>query len=243
MSSLSSSERSTSIVESLLKTLDAPNLLAGLGEAEAQEVMRAGKRRTYEAGQPVFSQGEPHSGVLVILEGRVRSYYLSPSGREITLAYWTRGHFVGGPEIFGGGVHLWSGEAARRSELLFLSGAKIRDLVARLPKFSMNLIEALVFKGKCFSALLQLLGTRSARTLLAHLLLLLARDPVRNGADRVKLDVRYSQEELAKMVGATRQWVAASLTRMKQAGLIEVESGHIVVVSVVALAEYAEAED
>lgn len=223
--------------------LEPPDLFAGLSPTAREQVLAAGQLRQLAAGEQVFAQGEPHSGVLVILEGEVRSFYLSPTGREITLAYWTRGHFVGGPEIFGGGVHSWSGAATRPSKLLFLSGASIRELVMGLPQFSLNLIQALVFKAKCFSALLQLLGTRSARALLAQLILLLGRDQWMAGADRVVLDVRYSQEDLAKMIGATRQWVAASLSKMRQAGLIDMSDGRIVIPSVRKLKAHAESEN
>ncbi|MDA0655688.1 MAG: Crp/Fnr family transcriptional regulator, partial [Proteobacteria bacterium] len=64
------------------------------------------------AGETVFFQGERHEGIFLIEFGSVRTFYVGPSGREITLAYWTRGNFVGGPEIFGGGEHIWSGVAA-----------------------------------------------------------------------------------------------------------------------------------
>lgn len=232
--------RSTSLVEALLDIHEAPDLFAGLDAATREEVLAAGSMRQYGRGEQVFTQGRQHSGVLVIIEGEVRSYHLSPLGREITLAYWSRGHFVGGPEIFGRGVHSWSGVATQESELLFLSGKAIRSLALRLPTFSLNVIEALVFKSKCFSALLQLVGTRSSRALLAHMVLVLGRASPGAGDDRVALDVRYSQDELAKMIGATRQWVAASLSKMRQSGLIEVSGGHITIISARALRKYAE---
>lgn len=236
----SNPQRSTSLVETLLDIDDAPDLFAGLDADARAEVLAIGAMRRFGRGETVFGQGREHSGVLVILDGEVRSFYLSPLGREITLAYWSRGHFVGGPEIFGRGVHSWSGVATRDSELLFLSGKAIRTLALKQPQFSLNVIEALVFKGKCFSALLQLLGTRSSRALLAHMILILGRSVAAGGADRVTLDVRYSQEELAKMIGATRQWVATSLARMRQAGLIEISDGYITILSARALQAYAD---
>ncbi len=48
-------------------------------------------------GEGVFFQGDPHTGVWIIESGRVRTFYAGPSGREITLAYWSIGHFLGDP--------------------------------------------------------------------------------------------------------------------------------------------------
>jgi CRP/FNR family cyclic AMP-dependent transcriptional regulator len=77
------------------------------------------------------------------------------------LAYWPPGHFIGGPEIFGGGTHIWSGEAVEDSRVLFLPGPTVQALVTRLPSFASCLVEGLVAKGKCYSAVVQMLGTRS----------------------------------------------------------------------------------
>ena len=71
-------------------------------------VVAAGQRVRFERDDLLFRQGEEHRGILVLRQGVVRSFYQAPSGREITLAHWAPGNFVGGPEIFGGGVHVWS---------------------------------------------------------------------------------------------------------------------------------------
>ena len=44
------------------------------------------------------------------------------------LAYWHSGNFVGGPEIFGSGVHLWSGVAATNCSVVQISGKTLRTL-------------------------------------------------------------------------------------------------------------------
>src|SRR5690606_14479745 len=129
--------------------------------------------RSYAAHESVFTQGETHRGIFLIESGRVRTFYSGPSGREVTLAYWTPGHFVGGPEVFGKGVHMWSAVTAEPSRLSFLPGSAIRHLVERMPAFAVCLIDALSAKGKCYSAHLQMLGTRSVLERLAQLLLIL----------------------------------------------------------------------
>lgn len=184
-------DTSTYVAKELLQTSVAPDFLRGLTPAERERVLSAGRSRHYKAGEAVFMQGEPHQGILVINEGEVRSFYIAPSGREITLAYWRRGHFVGGPEILGGGTHTWSGEAVCDSELRFYSADQLRTLILDMPQFALNVIESVSFKSKCFSALIQLLGTRPIGSLLAQLLVTLARD--QGGGDRVTLQAHYSQ--------------------------------------------------
>lgn len=91
-----------------------PDILSHLSPPEGRAVFDSGHRVVFDRGDSLFRQGEPHQGIFVLYQGIVRSFYVSPQGREITFACWTLGNFVGGPEIFGGGVHVWSGVAPNR---------------------------------------------------------------------------------------------------------------------------------
>jgi hypothetical protein len=99
-----------------------PSLFRGLTESEIAQVLGSGKRRVLYRGAQLFSQGSPQDGIFLIESGRIKVFYTAPSGREITLAYWHSGNFVGGPEVFKQGLHIWSGVAAVNSTVLHLPG-------------------------------------------------------------------------------------------------------------------------
>ena len=147
------------LTENVALTNGPPLLLQRLTVKEREEVLKEGQRRVVYRGKMLFSQGSPHDGIFLIESGRIRVFYIAPSGREITLAYWHAGNFVGGPELFGQGTHVWSGVAASNSVVLHLTGKALRGLITRIPALSFGLIEGLTFKGKCYSALAQMLGT------------------------------------------------------------------------------------
>lgn len=172
-------------------------------------------------GASVFEQGRPHSGIFVIEKGSVRTFYAGPSGKEITLAYWTEGHFVGGPELFGRGIHVWSAEAASACTLSWISGHALRALALQNPTLAMGLIDALIVKGRCYSSLAQILATKPARGRLAELLLALAdrnSSPARGKVSEVPRHVTH--EQLAAIIGSTRQWVTATLARFERDGYV-----------------------
>lgn len=185
---------------------------------------RASSPMTFAPRETVFLQGDVHSGIFVITSGRVRIYYAGPTGKEITLAYWTPGHFIGGPEIFGGGLHMWSAEAVEPSKLDYLPAAQLRHLATTVPNIAIALIEGLVTKGKCYSALVQMLGTRSITERLAQLLIILATaENLDRRGHRLVVDRNITHEQLAAIVGSTRQWVTSTLARFQKAGLIRIE--------------------
>ncbi|MEV8466922.1 Crp/Fnr family transcriptional regulator [Fluviibacterium sp. DFM31] len=208
--------------EYLLEINEGAGFLGSLRDDGRRAVRRQGSRVTVKKGEGVFFQGDPHIGVWVIESGRIRTYYTGPSGREITLAYWTPGHFVGGPEVFGRGRHVWSADALEDCELLFLSGMSLRTLVTEIPEVALAVIDGLIAKGKCYSALIQMLGTRSVAERLRQLLVILADTYGRQEKDVTIIDRSITYEQLATMVGATRQWVTQSLDKLNDEGVLSV---------------------
>lgn len=206
-----------------------PSLMEKLTPRERDLVLKMGRRRVLNRGQTVFNQGAKHDGIYLIESGRIRVFYSSPLGREITLAYWHAGNFVGGPEVFDSGVHQWSGVAASNASIVQLPGKDLRILVAEMPNLAIGLIEGLSFKGKCYSALAQMLGTRSITQRLAHLLLHLAELYGVQEADGVLIAAAFTHADLAHMVGATRQWVTISLKRMQDKQIVITRSSQIIV--------------
>lgn len=217
------------LTETLVDISERPNFLARLTAEEYRRVRAVGRQTVAAPGASIFDQGDPHHGIFVIEAGRVRTFYLGPSGRELTLAYWTPGHFVGGPEIFGGGSHMWSATAVEASCLLHLGGPALQRLMGEMPGLATGLVEGLVFKGKCYSALVQMLGTRSVLQRLAQLLITLCDLDGADTAGGIVIDRVLTHEELANLVGATRQWVTASLDRFQKQTLLRIENRRIVV--------------
>ncbi|GAA6181860.1 MULTISPECIES: Crp/Fnr family transcriptional regulator [unclassified Shimia] len=208
---------------------EGAGFLTDLSQEDLKRVRSLGSRSRFEKGEGIFHQGAPHTGVWIIESGRVRTYYAGPSGREITLAYWSSGHFVGGPEVFARGRHVWSADALEPCELLFLSGTSLLKLVREVPDVAVGVIEGLVAKGKSYSALIQMLGTRSVSERLSQLLVILANTTGRPEGDTIVVDRTVTYEQIAAIVGATRQWVTQSLDKLKAAGVVEITRTEIII--------------
>jgi len=220
-----------------------PSLFKALSTKERALLLNQGARRVFYRGATVFRQGAPNDGIYLIEHGRIRVFYGAPSGREITLAYWHQGNFVGGPEVFGERTHMWSGMAATNSVVVHLTGGVLRGLVPRMPGLAIGLVEGLAFKGRCYSALAQMLGTRSVTERLARLLLHLL-DAYGIPAPRgVLVSATFTHADLAHMVGATRQWVTISLQRLAAQGVLETNRGRILILQPQALRAMQESDE
>ena len=206
-----------------------PSLFQGLSDGEIASVTAAGKRKVLYRGSQLFKQGSPQDGIYLIESGRIKVFYTAPSGREITLAYWHPGNFVGGPEVFKRGVHIWSGAAAVNSVVLHLPGDTLREMVTRIPALALGVIEGLSFKGKCYSMLAQMLGTRSATERIAHLLLHLLDLYGVEEEGGMLIAASFTHADLAHMTGVTRQWVTTTLNRFAELGIMQTHGTNLVV--------------
>lgn len=206
-----------------------PSVIDRLRDDDRRRVLQFARRRSLERHELLFAQGDPHDGIVIVESGRVRSFYTAPSGREITLAYWFPGNFIGGPNIFGGGIHMWAAAAVQKSEVTTLPGRVLRELAANIPDLALGLIDALAFKARCYSAVAQMLGTRSISERLAQLLFFLSSTYGIEEPNGIFIATSFTHEELAHLVGATRQWVTVSLTRLQKAGILEYRRGMLLI--------------
>jgi CRP/FNR family cyclic AMP-dependent transcriptional regulator len=195
-----------------------PDIFARLSPEQRAKVMGYGKTCRLHDGETLFAQGNCHEGVYLIERG----HYTSPAGREITLAYWQPGNIVGTPQVLGPGLHMWSGMAKGRTEVIAFRGPDLRSLMETMPALAVGLVEALEFKGKCLSALVQMLGTRSVSERLAMLLCTLAEIHGIREEDGVAIGPPFTHEAFAQMVGASRQWVTMTLDRFQGEGAIRI---------------------
>ena len=214
-----------------------PSLFRGLTESEKARVLDSGRRKVLYRGARLFSQGSPQDGIYLIESGRIKVFYIGPSGREITLAYWHSGNFVGGPEVFKQGLHVWSGAAAVNSTVLHLPGDTLRQMVLTIPALAIGIIEGLSFKGQCYSALAQMLGTRSPTERLSQLLLHLVNLYGVEEREGTLIAASFTHADLAHMTGVTRQSVTTSLKRFAELGILHAHGSNLVINNVGLLRE------
>lgn len=192
-------------------------------------VRRIGSTRQLARSEVLFSQGQYQDGIVVVEAGLIRSFYTAPSGRQITLAYWHPGNFVGGPNLFGGHC-MWWAVAAKKSIVTHLPGTALRQLAREVPDLALELIDALSFKARCYSSLAQMLGTRSLFERLVHVLMHLASTHGITERDgQISVAVAFSHAEIANLIGSTRQWVTISVNRLQKRGILSQRRGIMII--------------
>jgi CRP-like cAMP-binding protein len=208
-----------------------PNIFSGLNARQIEIVTSCAEVRKLRKSDLLFMQGTAHDCVFIIQSGIIRTFFVAPKGREITLAYWRPGNLVGTPEVLSEGVHPWSGEAVVPTEVLLLKCSTLRSLIGEIPQLALGVIEALEFKGKCFSGMVQMLGTMTVSERIVESLRTLADVYGTRAADGIVLRAPFTHEALANMVGASRQWVTMELHSLEKRGVIRISTRAITVIA------------
>ncbi|MGT2501915.1 Crp/Fnr family transcriptional regulator [Bradyrhizobium guangxiense] len=209
-------------------------VLKALAKSDLDLVMRTGRPSTYQNREYLLREGEPANGIHVILSGVVESTHAGTQGRELMLATWEAGDFVGAPYILGDHRHSWSARALGRVDALHLDQDAIRSLIAASPSFAVALIECLGFKGETYSMLAQTLAGQKAAERLVLLLVKLCENAAQDESGPISLG-RITQVNLARMIGATRQSISLILNRLQEDGIITTGSTKMVVNDLAAL--------
>jgi CRP-like cAMP-binding protein len=143
--------------------------------------------------------------------------------------YWQPGNLVGTPEVVGRDIYRWSGVAIVPTEVLALKCSTLRSLVLEMPELALGIIEALEFKGKCFSAVIQMLGTMNVAERLGQALKTIAEIHGESTDEGVVVGAPFTHEALATLVGASRQWVTTELNNLQKKSVVRIGRKGIVI--------------
>jgi CRP/FNR family cyclic AMP-dependent transcriptional regulator len=196
--------------------LDTTELFSSLPNDVLEDLRTRATARTYERNELLFSQGDPAAELFVIEQGRVAIVTKAPDGRESVLAVLEGGAMFGELPLFDGAPRSADARALIESRVIVLSYDPVRDVLRARPELLWTVTRLLARwlratdEALADAVFLDVPG-RTAKRLLE-----LAGD-----GDEFKLPV--TQEELAGMVGASRERVNKALALFARLGWLEVK--------------------
>jgi len=204
-------------------------IFAGLDDAELRSLASRVVRKHYIAGQSIFTEGEPCTGLYVVAAGQMRIFKTSPSGREQVLAIEGPGSSVAELPVFDGGAYPASTSAQTDCETLFVSRRDFQALCLEHPEVSLKVLKVVGGRLRRLVGIIEELSFTTVRQRLVGLLVRLAREQNKKSSAGWEIEVGGSHQELASHIGTVRELVSRNLARLQAEGLIEMRGRHIVV--------------
>jgi CRP/FNR family transcriptional regulator len=189
---------------------------AGLDSAALRQVEAAARTHSYQAGATIFGEGTRCAGFWVVLEGLVRIYRMNPEGRLHTLSLLRPVATFNEVAAVDGSRNPFNAVAVTSVTALTLSHEAVMDLMARNPRLMANYVQELATMNREYIERLEDMTFRSIPSRLAKLFLHEA-----TYADRIaETASRLTQEEIASVLGTTREVVGRALRGLLNAGLL-----------------------
>jgi len=196
----------------------AADLLAAL-PAPLRDLAAQGSVRHYRANTMLIEEGDHGDTLFVVLSGSLRIFCADPSGREITLALYGPGEYVGEMSL-DGGPRSASVSTEEASVCAVVNGQSLRQHLATNPEFTLELIQRLIRRTR--------LATESARSLAlldayGRLVGLLNGLAVARGDGARAIAQRITQQDIARRIGCSRELVSRLIKDLMQGGYIAIE--------------------
>ncbi len=191
---------------------------------------RASVRRLGD-GDPLATRGSAAEEWCGVARGAVRISSVALSGKQITLTYAEPGTWFGDIALFDGLPRSHDADAHGSTTLLVVRKPDFKHLLAQ----HIELYEALL-RLNCRRLRLMFdqfedLNTRPLQARLAKQILLLARSYGIAQGEEIRIGLALAQEDLAQLLGASRQRVNQELKGFEREGAVRVEPTRLVVLS------------
>ncbi|MCX7173090.1 MAG: Crp/Fnr family transcriptional regulator [Proteobacteria bacterium] len=201
---------------------DIPTDLLGM-------LLQAGNRKHLEAKEVVFNRGEPGNKIYFILNGGVRISTLSHQGQEIIFDVLVTGDFFGEMSLFDDKPRTGTVTTLVPTTLFTLGKNEFLESLEKCPAISIRLIRTLVNRLRMMDSFIEDVIFLDAAERIAKRIIALARlFGVQGDKDEIRIDLKVSQQELANLVGITRESVNKQFREWEKSGVIALDKGCLI---------------
>ncbi len=196
--------------------IDWANALRGLSAGEIRQIESCLTRREVSARTPIFLQGDPAGALFIIRSGRVRLVRRMETGEEFTSGVWSEGYLIGLISAFLGAPRFLAAETVEPVALQVFGRTDLHRCMEAIPRFALNIANLLALLASDSIQRAAPLALEPVEAKLGRVLVKLAAPGAQGYVVR-----GITQDELARMVGASRPWVNRALAVFEKRGLIE----------------------
>lgn len=211
-----------------LQRLSAVDLFRGVSEREARKISDLCTERPFRKGATIYGQGDLCDSLCILKSGVVKLISVSPKGSEAILQILKPGQ-VFGELLLSRERRAFTALAAEDSVVILISRQNLKKLLSLVPVLALNFIQMLSRRlAEVESGLAESSHTWSYHRL-ARVLLNLSEEYGEEVPSGTLIRLRLTHEDLANLIGTTRETVTTQLNRFSRMGLLSRRTRHFIV--------------
>ncbi len=183
-----------------------------------RSLLAAARLRSLTAGQALFKRGDPPCGLYAVLDGAVRISAVNAQGKEAVLSLVETPYWFGEICLFDNLPRTHDALAMGPCTLLQVPQASMLDILAKQPAYWRDVALLMSHKLRLSLINIEQMSLMPASARLAHRLLMIAEGY--GEIDQARRTLQLPQEDLAAMLGLSRQTTNSLLKTLEQQGII-----------------------
>ena len=219
------------------------SLFARLADAELDLLERHSRLRKFPKGGSIYLPTDASDCAFLLGEGRIRLCATTPEGKQSILAFVEPGELFGELALIDPGQREERAEATIGSTVLLIPGELLRQMMEESAKLTLGVTKLIGLRRKRVERRLRSLLFRNNRDRLTHLLNELASQYGSATTEGIELGIRLSHQDLASIIGATRETVTTLLGEMQNEGLLKIRRRKLVLLDMQRLAAECEGRE
>src|SRR4051812_23787815 len=228
------------------EAINSGRWFSSLSPSLRHDILRCAYVKRYKDGELICARGDSAESWSAVARGAVRVSSTSITGKQVTFTYVEPGIWFGDVAIFDGDRRTHDAFAHGDTTLLYVSRGDLKKIMTQHLELYDALLQLQARRIRQLFGLVEDLNTLPLRARLAKQLTHLVRSygvPSLSDGAEVRIGLQLAQEELAQLLGASRQRVNQELKAMEREEVIRIEPGGLVVRNREALMHIIEANN
>ncbi len=209
-------------------------LFAGLEDEDLESLINIATRRKYPKDGVIFFENDVGEALFMIVTGRVKVTILSDDGREIILAMLSDNDFFGEMSLLDNEPRSATAIALQETEMVVLHQREFLSIVEKRPRVLINLLSVLSSRLRKANQQIGNLALHDVYGRVARILLEMASEDGTRLADGRVTFRRPTHQQIANMIGATRETVSRMISDLHRQGYIEISGKNVIIQDVLA---------
>ncbi len=214
------------------------SIFSELEDEFLEKIHRISLLRKYGKGRIIFMEGEPGEAFFYVKSGLIKITKLSRDGREHILHILNEGHIFAEVTLFNKTVYPATAEVLEEAEIGMIKNEELEKVIMENPELSLQLIKYLNRRLEEAHMKIRNLALYDTYGRTAQALIKLAEDYGKKSSKGIELDLNISRQELANIVGTTRETVIRVLTAFKKEHSIDIDKNTITIVDLEKVKEW-----
>jgi CRP-like cAMP-binding protein len=221
------------------EVLARAGIFQGVDPAAVEVLTESLDRVEFPRGTVIFNEGEPGDRLFIVQSGKVKIGRRSPDGRENLLSIFGPSDMFGELSIFDPGPRTSSATAVTEVRTYTMDRGALREWIAKRPEIAEQLLRVLARRLRRTNNMLADLIFTDVPGRVAKSLLQLARQFGSQESGLLRVTHDLTQEEIAQLVGASRETVNKALADFAQRGWLRLEGKSVLILEPERLARRA----